>query len=451
MALRGLLDRRCPPTGHGSTRARPGPADAAAPPAAVGETCAEDVQKADRAPVDLLLTIDASGSMGSMVDGHRQPKYTLVKQALLHFVRDPGSAGLGLGVQFFPLPGTGSPCQTNLDCGFPFLAPTPPPCQPVRACADPGAGGLLRTCGARGAGCGAVACVPLGRCSVSLLDCTNIGDACPGGAAGDRCLGLGSACETTSGETAACAPAVYEQLAVPIAALPIPGAQVVARQLNIRGPDGSTPMRPAVEGALNHLRNHLQAQSGPAGGLRARHRWRARARLPGNTVAGGRRAADRGARPARGRSPPMWSASRPPTTPRSGWCCSTLATAGGTGQPFIIGAHGQPGPAVPGGPEPDPGAGPALRVHHPPAARRRGDRFRQGERALERHRRRGGGALRRRRRRCDPAGGGWYYDVEPASGRPTRIIACEATCQKLQVRPQASVEIRFGCRTRVID
>jgi hypothetical protein len=34
--------------------------------------------------------------------------------------------------------------------------------------------------------------------------------------------------------------------------------------------------------------------------------------------------------------------------------------------------------------------------------------------------------------RCDPMRGGWYYDVDPALGRPTRVIACPATCAEFK-------------------
>jgi hypothetical protein len=48
--------------------------------------------------------------------------------------------------------------------------------------------------------------------------------------------------------------------------------------------------------------------------------------------------------------------------------------------------------------------------------------------------------------------GGWYYDADPATGgTPTRIIVCEATCKKWKGDAMASVDLRVGCRTRVID
>ena len=54
--------------------------------------------------------------------------------------------------------------------------------------------------------------------------------------------------------------------------------------------------------------------------------------------------------------------------------------------------------------------------------------------------------------RCDPVDGGWYYDVDPATGQqPTRVVVCPATCAKFKSEPSATVNLRFGCKTRVID
>ncbi len=128
-----------------------------------GAVCAENTVTAQRTPVDLLLLIDASDSMAAPGAGTMMSKYQLVRQALLRFTRDPASAGLGIGVQFFPLPGPGSGCQTDVDCGY-ISSPTTPVCQPVNACADSVAAGQTRSCSA-GGGCGGSTCVPLGRCS----------------------------------------------------------------------------------------------------------------------------------------------------------------------------------------------------------------------------------------------------------------------------------------------
>jgi hypothetical protein len=52
---------------------------------------------------------------------------------------------------------------------------------------------------------------------------------------------------------------------------------------------------------------------------------------------------------------------------------------------------------------------------------------------------------------CDPVKGGWYYDVDPATALPTRVLACPATCTRLKAEPAASVSLVFGCKTVAID
>lgn len=53
--------------------------------------------------------------------------------------------------------------------------------------------------------------------------------------------------------------------------------------------------------------------------------------------------------------------------------------------------------------------------------------------------------------RCDPTRGGWFYDVNPAAGTPTRVLVCEATCKRLRELRDVKVELRFGCKSRVIE
>ncbi|HEX6276964.1 MAG TPA: hypothetical protein VFZ53_28180, partial [Polyangiaceae bacterium] len=49
--------------------------------------------------------------------------------------------------------------------------------------------------------------------------------------------------------------------------------------------------------------------------------------------------------------------------------------------------------------------------------------------------------------RCAEVGGGWYYDPDPASGTPTRIVACPSTCGTLTSTLGGSVQVKLGCRT----
>ncbi|HEY0710734.1 MAG TPA: hypothetical protein VGG33_28275 [Polyangia bacterium] len=46
---------------------------------------------------------------------------------------------------------------------------------------------------------------------------------------------------------------------------------------------------------------------------------------------------------------------------------------------------------------------------------------------------------------CDPARGGWYYDVDPAMGKPTTIFACPASCQTFKAEGNGKVDLSYGC------
>jgi hypothetical protein len=456
------------PGGSGGTGGRGGSSDGPAfevtapadvPPAVdsggAGELCAEDAYKAERVPVDLFLLIDASDSMASAGAGSMMNKYQLVRQALLRFARDPGSAGLGLGLQFFPLPGPGSSCQSDRDCGY-VVSPTTPPCQPVRACADSVAAGQTRACPSSGM-CPGSTCVPLGRCSKSFADCTNVGQPCAGGMAGDSCVGFGSTCSVVT-DLAGCSPALYEQPFVPITQLPAPGERLVTWGLGVRYPSGGTPLRAAVEGALVHLRRHLGEHPGRKGVMVLASDGAPSPGCANNTVA------DAAALLSRARVP---AAPAPaidtyvigvytPADMAERTALETLATAGGTGTPLVIGPtedlnqrffetlnriRGQALPCELVIPPPKPGA--AALDFNKVNLRFRGSAM--GMTGPEDVLYAGSAA------RCDPQRGGWYYDVDPAMGTPTRIIVCEATCRRWKADPAATVDLGIGCRTRVID
>jgi hypothetical protein len=62
-----------------------------------GMACATQSAKAELAPLDLLILVDTSASMDY------QGKWMSVKSAMKSFVVNPAVAGLGLGLQYFPL------------------------------------------------------------------------------------------------------------------------------------------------------------------------------------------------------------------------------------------------------------------------------------------------------------------------------------------------------------
>jgi hypothetical protein len=76
--------------------AAPASADAGAPAA-----CAAETRKAETLPLDMFIMMDQSSSMSQSVNGGVQ--WDLVVTALSQFVMDPGSAGMGVGIQYFGL------------------------------------------------------------------------------------------------------------------------------------------------------------------------------------------------------------------------------------------------------------------------------------------------------------------------------------------------------------
>jgi hypothetical protein len=77
--------------------------------------CAKDTTEAQQVPLDMYIMLDQSGSM----DGG---SWTSVTSALGKFVQQPGTDGISVGLQYFPLQPGGGPvcpdtCNTDADCG----------------------------------------------------------------------------------------------------------------------------------------------------------------------------------------------------------------------------------------------------------------------------------------------------------------------------------------------
>ena len=98
------------------------------------DSCSETEEKAQRKPLDMYIMLDRSGSMawninGSTVSGggnNPASRWYQVKEAIMAFVTDPQSAGIGVGLNYF----SGSQCSVdayrNPAVGFgllPVLAP----------------------------------------------------------------------------------------------------------------------------------------------------------------------------------------------------------------------------------------------------------------------------------------------------------------------------------------
>ena len=424
--------------------------DGGLPPGSVGprppnsnEQCAEEAIRGELVPLDLLLVLDASGSMNLRVG--TRTRWQIVTDALVSFMADPRSAGLGVGFQTFPFTIHEKACSTNMDCGGADN-------QTGRECARPflciGPGVLpatARTCDPNDAFCpdAGTRCVPSGRCTASSMRCVNVGQPCPGGGSGDICGEAPLLCKLPIDS---CAPADYERPKIPIGVLP--GATAALSQgLNAVRPAGNTPIAAAFAGATGYLRRHLAnnpdrraafvlaSDVSPSGCLDDRIENVA-------TVIG----------TARAGTPPLPTYVIGAVSPGDmirGDAANRLAQAGGTGMPFILNDSGADlgsrflealnairGSALPCElriPRPSTGMIDFLKVNVRFTGAAGPDDLIYVASAD----------------RCNPLTGGWHYDVDPARGTPGTVRICPATCRRFATEAGGTLELRFGCRTRI--
>jgi hypothetical protein len=362
-----------------------GPA-APAPPA----TCAAEMHKAERAPVDLVLVVDQSPSMLFKI-GNRS-KWDLAREALLAFLQDTRSAGLNVGLQSFPVPSRNSPCASDNDCGFPF------------ACV-----GMPRTCSG----------YP---------------------------LPMFPSCAWRDYQTLAIPIA-----ALPAGASSLVAA---VSSMNPNPNQGVSAIGTAAQGVFAHLRERLQAHPDhkaalvlvtdgvPSGCF---YGWKDAPAVE-KGIAG-----EAAATPAIPTYVIGLFSTDQQEDEEGPAALQRFAAAGGTMAPFIVkppaDVVGQFGDALARIRQaslpctfsiPAPGAGPGaldfgkVNLHlRSPASAEDVPYVATAD-------------------RCDPGGGGWYYDADPTAGaRPTRVHACEATCRRLETEA-TQVSLTFGCATVVI-
>jgi len=413
----------------------------------IGEQCAETGAQAQQVPVDLLLLVDSSGSMAQ--PSGNSTKWALASDALIAFVKDPRSMGLGLGLGFFPRFPPEKVCTGNADCGGPNrfgndTCVTTHLCgkagQPVRlggpACDDP-----LDVCDDPNQ-----TCLPVGACSTSGDLCLGIGMPCPGANAGDLCQDRPKTCAV--GSMATCSQN-YEQASIGILALPGNEPALTDALLHQR-PTGGTPMGPAVRGGIAQLRAHQMANLGRRVAIVLVSDGLPDSFCGGNFVA----AVAGDLADAQTTMPPIPTyvigVFSPEEIPEARPALEQLATAGGTGQPFILTTSADLGQRFQEALNQIRGT--ALSCEFTIPTGNAGIDF---TKVNVRWKGAGGeedllyvGSMDR----CDPTRGGWYFDVDPASGaRPERVLICDASCKKFQSDAGATVELRFGCKTRAID
>ncbi|MFZ5892991.1 MAG: hypothetical protein ACOY0T_18160 [Myxococcota bacterium] len=258
------------------------------------QACVSQATAAQPAPLDIYILLDSSLSMLDRTPAGTT-KWDAVKSAISAFFQDSGSAGLSVGLQFFPLrkPNVPARCSNNSECG------AGGPCT-LKACSKYGqlVSGGLAACSAD-SDCSSIPtlvdygtcnngacskdsnkrcnvdadcristpfdfgpCAPLGRCSnASGVACSDINASCGKDTQGnDRgtCLAATSSYCFHGSE---CTQAAYAKPAVEIQALPAASNALLA-SLQAQEPDGDTPTGPALRGAIAHAREWANAHPG---------------------------------------------------------------------------------------------------------------------------------------------------------------------------------------------
>jgi hypothetical protein len=410
--------------------------------AASTQRCAEEAYRAEIVPLDLMILVDASASMSDAAG--MGSKWEAAQNALSAFVRDPRSAGLGVGLQFYP-GGKERPCMDDTDCGS--MRAGSFYCKPRQACL--GAGGLIGapSCGGPNSPrCPAgTTCTNIGRCATSGADCENIGQPCP--AAGGLCQGGERSCRDTLPFNF-CDEAGYAVPAVPIADLP--GNEVhLVRTVLSKTPLGSTPMGAAVRGVLTQLRAHLAAHPGRKVALV----------LVGDGLPGGCAMGDipsiatnLNAATVGPPSIPTYviGVFAPDDAAASQVEMDRLAMAGGTTRSILLTSTPDLTQRLQQALAQIRGAAIACEFTIPPPQMGAIDFNRVNVRYTG-----AAGAVElpyvETADRCDATRGGWYYDVPPTRGTPSRILVCDASCRGFKMDATAKVDLLFGCATRAID
>ncbi|MFO0550585.1 MAG: vWA domain-containing protein [Polyangiaceae bacterium] len=162
-----------------------------------GGECAGDEYGAEKVPLDIYIMLDQSGSMGDP-DSNGAVKWDSCASAIGQFVNQPAAAGIGVGIQYFPVP-NGVSCPT-----FPVQCSSDNDCQ---------------------AGCG--------PCDI------------PPGFPFGFCSGVGDA--------DSCSVVDYATPDVEIGSLPA-NATAITNSIGNHGPTGGTPTSAALQGAIDHAK-----------------------------------------------------------------------------------------------------------------------------------------------------------------------------------------------------
>jgi hypothetical protein len=399
------------------------------------KACATETKKAERLPLDLYLMVDTSGSMSGTVAGGGT-KWEAVRTALKGFIADPKSAGLGVGLQYFPkIVNAAAPttCGTDAACG------AYSPCIRNKACTK----APLKFC-TTDADCPGAKCEDLGSCPNSPgYACVRTAFNCPTGPCSyftfSYCSGRDS-CTATD----------YATPAVAIGKLPGAGnAQQTAltASLDARTVDGFTPTHPSLQGAVDAAKayavanpTHVVVAVYVTDGFPTECTVQDIPTIA--TVAG---AAKSGTPSIKTFVIGVFSNDEQTQATTN---LNQIATAGGTNPAFIISTTSNVTQQFQAALDKIRGSSLPCEYTLPKPTTGTPDYEKVNVQVTS-----GAGAksllpLAGANASACTAAGGWYYDVDPKTGgTPTKVIICPSSCTSLNADPNAQIDVLLGCKT----
>jgi hypothetical protein len=463
-ACAGTNQRPTGGTGTGGAAGRDGGAMADVPPPAVDlaveiavndghviggdalgdAACATATQRAQQVPLDIYVMMDSSGSMTDVIaPNSTTTKWDAVRDAIIAFLQDPQSAGIGVGLQYFPQvqPNVPDSCDTDGNCN------SFGPCDIIRTCSMTP---TVTTCNTN-ADCtrGQGTCVRLGVCGVSNGYCSPAGQqySCSS-AAGDGCLPIAGYCHGRD----RCETAPYAAPSVEVAALPGAATALIA-SLNRKMPDGLTPTAGALSGAVMHAQ--ALARANPTHKVVV---LLATDGLPSECdpydIAGVAAIASAAQAGTPAISTYVIGVFAPAEMTSAQMNLNTLAAAGGTGSAFLISTgNANVSQAFVSALNSVRSSGLSCQYEVPKTTGDGGQidyfsvnvQFTSGS----------GQAITvgnvKDRASCSATKGGWYYDVDPATGAaPQTISICDTSCAQMKADPAGRIDILLGCKTVII-
>jgi hypothetical protein len=413
-----------------------------------GASCAGTTSKAKLVPIDMYIMLDKSGSMSELTGAQMNgpSKWDAISKALNSFFVDPNSAGLGVGLQFFPITAAGVPdtCTSSAQCNGHG------PCL-LNACLNDLQLGQITACDKDSDCQNFDSCVPLGQCQnntqyVCIYQNPQVD--CGQDPAGNDLGPCDKMTQSFCVNADSCTAGDYSTPAVEIATLNGASANLKAA-IAATKPSGSTPTSAALDGAIQHAKtwagahpDHKVVAVMATDGLPTEC-------MPQDIQSIAQIAAD-----GKAGSPSVLTfviGIFGANDAGAGQNLDAIASAGGTDKAFLIkqnqdvnmaflnALHQIQGqtlaceyemPAAPNGQTLDYGK---VNVEYtPPGAAMPTTIFYVAKAGS-----------------CDPNNGGWYYDKDPQSGAtPTKIEMCPATCDKLKAGG-GQVDIEVGCETIV--